>query len=119
MQIRLLVCVLCLVGAQRPNLDARRHDVYIAGFFPFGRGVENSETGECVNVPFPELSTFAPRPRRHAERQTRFGPRQRPLDPHQLPPSHVVERHDGEWRRRPCRRRRATGSGRQLRRIWG
>ncbi|EFA04929.1 gamma-aminobutyric acid type B receptor subunit 2 [Tribolium castaneum] len=49
----MLVCVrvlalLCLVGAQRPNLDARRHDVYIAGFFPFGKGVENSETGRGV-----------------------------------------------------------------------
>lgn len=31
---------------QKPNVDARRHDVYIAGFFPFGKGVENSETGE-------------------------------------------------------------------------
>ncbi|CAG9767793.1 unnamed protein product [Ceutorhynchus assimilis] len=29
---------------QKPNVDARRHDVYIAGFFPFGKGVENSET---------------------------------------------------------------------------
>ncbi|XP_076255856.1 gamma-aminobutyric acid type B receptor subunit 2 isoform X1 [Rhynchophorus ferrugineus] len=32
----------CLL--QKPNVDARRHDVYIAGFFPFGKGVENSET---------------------------------------------------------------------------
>ncbi|XP_049881941.1 gamma-aminobutyric acid type B receptor subunit 2 [Pectinophora gossypiella] len=33
--------------AQKPNLDAilnRRTDVYIAGFFPFGKGVENSNT---------------------------------------------------------------------------
>lgn len=31
---------------QKPNTDSnRRHDVYIAGFFPYGRGVENSETG--------------------------------------------------------------------------
>lgn len=33
---------------QKPNLDAilnRRTDVYIAGFFPFGKGVENSNTG--------------------------------------------------------------------------
>ncbi|XP_038219315.1 gamma-aminobutyric acid type B receptor subunit 2 isoform X1 [Zerene cesonia] len=32
---------------QKPNLDAilnRRTDVYIAGFFPFGKGVENSNT---------------------------------------------------------------------------
>lgn len=35
-------------GAQKPNSETnRRHDVYIAGFFPFGRGVENSDTGEC------------------------------------------------------------------------
>ncbi|XP_050310486.1 gamma-aminobutyric acid type B receptor subunit 2 isoform X2 [Anthonomus grandis grandis] len=33
---------------QKPNVDARRHDVYIAGFFPFGKGVENSETGRGV-----------------------------------------------------------------------
>ncbi|XP_017778907.1 PREDICTED: gamma-aminobutyric acid type B receptor subunit 2 [Nicrophorus vespilloides] len=33
---------------QKPNTDARRHDVYIAGFFPFGKGVENSETGRGV-----------------------------------------------------------------------
>lgn len=34
----------CLL--QKPNTDSnRRHDVYIAGFFPYGRGVENSETG--------------------------------------------------------------------------
>lgn len=35
---------LCIM--QKPNVDARRHDVYIAGFFPFQKGVENSETGE-------------------------------------------------------------------------
>ncbi|XP_063370151.1 gamma-aminobutyric acid type B receptor subunit 2 [Cydia amplana] len=42
---------LALVGAQKPNLDAilnRRTDVYIAGFFPFGKGVENSHTGRGV-----------------------------------------------------------------------
>ncbi|XP_075987240.1 gamma-aminobutyric acid type B receptor subunit 2 isoform X2 [Anticarsia gemmatalis] len=36
---------------QKPNLDAilnRRTDVYIAGFFPFGKGVENSNTGRGV-----------------------------------------------------------------------
>lgn len=33
---------------QKPNMDNRRHDVYIAGFFPFGKGVENSDTG--INV---------------------------------------------------------------------
>lgn len=32
---------------QKPNTDSnkQRHDVYIAGFFPYGREVENSETG--------------------------------------------------------------------------
>ncbi|KAK5637996.1 hypothetical protein RI129_012291 [Pyrocoelia pectoralis] len=29
---------------QKPNVDSRRHDVYIAGFFPFGKGVENANT---------------------------------------------------------------------------
>ncbi|GBP78975.1 Gamma-aminobutyric acid type B receptor subunit 2 [Eumeta japonica] len=41
----------CQGTAQKPNLDAilnRRTDVYIAGFFPFGRGVENSNTGRGV-----------------------------------------------------------------------
>ncbi|KAJ8953710.1 hypothetical protein NQ314_007320 [Rhamnusium bicolor] len=33
---------------QKPNMDNRRHDVYIAGFFPFGKGVENSDTGRGV-----------------------------------------------------------------------
>lgn len=32
--------------SQKPNIDNRRHDVYIAGFFPFGKGVENSQTGK-------------------------------------------------------------------------
>lgn len=47
----LLVLALAGLGAgtpQKPNLDAilnRRTDVYIAGFFPFGKGVENSNTG--------------------------------------------------------------------------
>nr|XP_032524798.1 gamma-aminobutyric acid type B receptor subunit 2 isoform X1 [Danaus plexippus plexippus]XP_032524799.1 gamma-aminobutyric acid type B receptor subunit 2 isoform X2 [Danaus plexippus plexippus] len=47
-----LVMVLLMAGLvtavpQKPNLDAilnRRTDVYIAGFFPFGKGVENSNT---------------------------------------------------------------------------
>lgn len=33
---------------QKPNTDIRRHDVYIAGFFPFGKSVENSEIGRGV-----------------------------------------------------------------------
>ncbi|KAJ8917294.1 hypothetical protein NQ315_002312 [Exocentrus adspersus] len=36
------------VNSQKPNTDNRRHDVYIAGFFPFGKGVENSDTGRGV-----------------------------------------------------------------------
>ncbi|XP_048486875.1 gamma-aminobutyric acid type B receptor subunit 2 isoform X1 [Plutella xylostella] len=51
-----LLILLALVSAvravpQKPNLDAilnRRTDVYIAGFFPFGKGVENSNTGRGV-----------------------------------------------------------------------
>lgn len=31
---------------QKTGGDSKRHDVYIAGFFPFGKGVENSETGK-------------------------------------------------------------------------
>lgn len=41
----LLLTVLRCCVPQKPNTDNRRHDVYIAGFFPFGRGVENSDTG--------------------------------------------------------------------------
>ncbi|XP_045467345.1 gamma-aminobutyric acid type B receptor subunit 2 [Harmonia axyridis] len=33
---------------QKPNTDNRRHDVYIAGFFPYGKGVENADTGRGV-----------------------------------------------------------------------
>ncbi|KAK9753072.1 hypothetical protein QE152_g3613 [Popillia japonica] len=33
---------------QKPNTDNKRHDVYIAGFFPFGKGVENADTGRGV-----------------------------------------------------------------------
>ncbi|KPJ14610.1 Gamma-aminobutyric acid type B receptor subunit 2 [Papilio machaon] len=51
-----MLLLLLLVGLsagvpQKPNLDAilnRRTDVYIAGFFPFGKGVENSNTGRGV-----------------------------------------------------------------------
>ncbi|XP_068624741.1 gamma-aminobutyric acid type B receptor subunit 2 [Battus philenor] len=53
LQMILLVHILMLVEGlpQKPNLDAilnRRTDVYIAGFFPFGKGVENSNTGRGV-----------------------------------------------------------------------
>ncbi|XP_022836401.1 gamma-aminobutyric acid type B receptor subunit 2-like isoform X3 [Spodoptera litura] len=50
----LLILVLVTLSQgfpQKPNLDAilnRRTDVYIAGFFPFGKGVENSNTGRGV-----------------------------------------------------------------------
>lgn len=33
---------------QKIGGDSKRHDVYIAGFFPFGKGVENSETGRYI-----------------------------------------------------------------------
>lgn len=29
-------------------MDNKRHDVYVAGFFPYGRGVENSDTGKIL-----------------------------------------------------------------------
>ncbi|GLV37062.1 metabotropic GABA-B receptor subtype 2 [Carabus blaptoides fortunei] len=45
--VLLLFCIK-LSALQKPNVDNRRHDVYIAGFFPFGRGVENSNTGRGV-----------------------------------------------------------------------
>ncbi|XP_045779674.1 gamma-aminobutyric acid type B receptor subunit 2 isoform X2 [Maniola jurtina] len=55
LQRQILIALLCLnlvTGVpQKPNLDAilnRRTDVYIAGFFPFGKGVENSNTGRGV-----------------------------------------------------------------------
>lgn len=41
-----LIFIFKICESQKPNTDTRRHDVYIAGFFPYGRGVENSETGE-------------------------------------------------------------------------
>lgn len=50
--LAVLLLLTTLVGPcspQKPNTDGnRRHDVYIAGFFPYGRGVENSETGRGV-----------------------------------------------------------------------
>lgn len=33
-----------LCTLQKPNLDARRHNVYIAGLFPFGKSVKDTET---------------------------------------------------------------------------
>lgn len=35
-----------IVGGQRPS-SSYRSDVYIAGFFPYGDGVENAATGKC------------------------------------------------------------------------
>lgn len=52
MVILTLVVNFQLGTMQKPNVDARRHDVYIAGFFPFGKGVENSETGEFFESNF-------------------------------------------------------------------
>ncbi|KPI95245.1 Gamma-aminobutyric acid type B receptor subunit 2 [Papilio xuthus] len=51
MLLLLLLVGLSMGVPQKPNLDAilnRRTDVYIAGFFPFGKGVENSNTGRGV-----------------------------------------------------------------------
>lgn len=41
----LLLILLRCCKLQKISGDNKRHDVYIAGFFPFGKGVENSETG--------------------------------------------------------------------------
>ncbi|XP_018573120.1 gamma-aminobutyric acid type B receptor subunit 2 [Anoplophora glabripennis] len=46
--IFLFLVLLQCAHLQKPNVDNRRHDVYIAGFFPFGKGVENSDTGRGV-----------------------------------------------------------------------
>ncbi|XP_026733435.1 gamma-aminobutyric acid type B receptor subunit 2 [Trichoplusia ni] len=53
MYLLLILALVCISQGfpQKPNLDAilnRRTDVYIAGFFPFGKGVENSNTGRGV-----------------------------------------------------------------------
>lgn len=40
----LIFCTVCMVFAQRPS-SSHRSDVYIAGFFPYGDGVENAATG--------------------------------------------------------------------------
>lgn len=56
--MKLVLVLLGLVGVsqavpQKPNLDAilnRRTDVYIAGFFPFGKGVENANTGNLATL---------------------------------------------------------------------
>ncbi|CAH1111941.1 unnamed protein product [Psylliodes chrysocephalus] len=46
--IVLLLMFLKCCKFQKPNMDNKRHDVYVAGFFPYGRGVENSDTGRGV-----------------------------------------------------------------------
>lgn len=38
-----LVCLLYCIELTQ----CHRSDVYIAGFFPYGQGKENSEVGEC------------------------------------------------------------------------
>lgn len=35
-----------LINCQRSSGSSHRSDVYIAGFFPYGEGVENSQTGK-------------------------------------------------------------------------
>lgn len=40
----LIFCMVCMISAQRPS-SSHRSDVYIAGFFPYGDGVENAATG--------------------------------------------------------------------------
>lgn len=41
--ILILSLLQTIVSCQRPS--SHRLDVYIAGFFPYGDGVENSDTG--------------------------------------------------------------------------
>lgn len=41
----LFFCIVCTMSAQRPS-SSHRSDVYIAGFFPYGDGVENAATGK-------------------------------------------------------------------------
>ncbi|GJQ78108.1 GABA-B-R2 [Trypoxylus dichotomus] len=48
LRILLLLVVSRCSYFQKPNTDNKRHDVYIAGFFPFGKGVENADTGRGV-----------------------------------------------------------------------
>lgn len=55
----LVVFALCLVLAgnspcsgQKPNMESilnKRHDVYIAGFFPYGRGIDQSSLGGNIS----------------------------------------------------------------------
>ncbi len=40
----LICCMIFTISAQRPS-SSHRSDVYIAGFFPYGDGVENAATG--------------------------------------------------------------------------
>ncbi|CAG9861204.1 unnamed protein product [Phyllotreta striolata] len=46
------ICLLLIFSKcchfQKPNVDNKKHDVYVAGFFPYGRGVENAGTGRGV-----------------------------------------------------------------------
>lgn len=47
----IILVVFLIVGQQKTNGDnPGRHDVYIAGFFPFGKGVENSRTGNSKPI---------------------------------------------------------------------
>lgn len=52
LKIFMLLCLWGCCATQKPNTDSRRHDVYIAGFFPFGRGVENADTGKDIKLFF-------------------------------------------------------------------
>lgn len=45
-----LVAVVVVVSCQRPS-SSYRSDVYIAGFFPYGDGVENAATGKLDGNP--------------------------------------------------------------------
>ncbi|XP_022907049.1 gamma-aminobutyric acid type B receptor subunit 2 [Onthophagus taurus] len=44
----LVLVVIKFCASQKPNMDNRRHDVYIAGFFPYGKESEHADTGRGV-----------------------------------------------------------------------
>lgn len=52
----LILSMVCKLSAQRPS-SSHRSDVYIAGFFPYGDGVENAATGNLNSNIFPLLFT--------------------------------------------------------------
>lgn len=46
--VAVLLCLFMATHGQRPSLGNKRRDVYIAGFFPYAKGVAESSTGRGV-----------------------------------------------------------------------